>query len=63
VLVELSSRCRALVPITMASVLSGFIDRPLRSSQCWAALKQSDSAEVFVALLSAWYSCVSSASD
>jgi len=38
VLVELSARCRALVPITITSVLTGFIDKPLRSSQCWAAL-------------------------
>ena len=34
---EPSARCRALVPMTMASVLSGFIDRPLRSSQCCTA--------------------------
>ena len=42
-----------LVPITAASVLSGFTDKPLRSRQRWAALKQSDSAEVDVMSLSA----------
>ena len=47
------SRAGALVPSTMASVSSGFIDKPLRSSQCRAALKQSDSVEVDVASLSA----------
>ena len=31
--------------MTMASVLSGFIDRPLRSSQCCTAVKHSDSVE------------------
>jgi len=34
VLPKPSIRFRVLVPLTMASVLSGFIDKPLRSSQC-----------------------------
>jgi len=49
------------VPMTMASVLSGFIDRPLRSSQCCIAVKQSDSVGTDIASLSPMYSCVSSA--
>jgi len=56
-----SIRFRALVLITMASVLSGFIDKPLRSSQCWTARKHSDSLDVELSSLSAMYSCVSSA--
>jgi len=61
VLTNPSIRFRALVPITMASVLSGFIDKPLRSSQCWTARKHSDSLGVEFSSLSAMYSCVSSA--
>ena len=45
--VEMSARCRVLVPIMIASVLSALTDKLLRSiSQCWAALKQSDVVEV-----------------
>ena len=38
-----SARCRALVPMVMASVFSGFIARPLISNQCCTARKKSDS--------------------
>jgi len=47
--------------MTMASVLFGFIDRPLRSSQCSTAVEQSDSVETDIASLSPIYSSVSSA--
>ena len=46
VFIKPSTRCRALVPITIASVLSGFIEKPLRSSQYWTARKHSDSLVV-----------------
>ena len=42
VLTEPSIRCCALVPITVASVLSGLINRPLRSSQCWIIMNEND---------------------
>jgi len=46
VLTKHSIRFRALVLITMASVISGFTDKSLRSSQCWTAQKHSDSIDV-----------------
>jgi len=61
VLTKPSIRFRALVAITMASVLSWFIDKPFRSSQCWTARKHSDSLGVELSSLSAMYSCASSA--
>ena len=36
-----SARCRALVPRIIASVLSGFRDNPLVSSQRWTERTQS----------------------
>jgi len=61
VLTKPSIRFRALLLITMTSVLSGFIDKPLWSSQCWTAWKNSDNLGVELSPMSAMYSCVSSA--